>query len=129
MATLQVLETTPYTKWPPRALGCFPANHPTKPQQHHLQTKAACTHPRDTPKVLDSPAVGKGFASCPLAYECQNNLKFPCQFTNFSLQMNAHYKMKEQGPLNTFNDHCPINIYKISTLLQKCDGLTVSTLG
>ena len=39
----------------------------TKPQQHHLQTKTACTHPKDTFKVLDNPAVGKGFASCPLA--------------------------------------------------------------
>ena len=45
-----------------------------KQQQHHLQTKAACTHPRDTLKVLDNPAMGKGFASCPLAKECQNKV-------------------------------------------------------
>ena len=38
-----------------------------KPQEHHRQTKAACTHPRGTLKVLDNPAVVKGFSSCHLA--------------------------------------------------------------
>ena len=98
-----------------------PQNHSstTYKQKQHVPTQG--THPRCWTALL----LGKDLHHV-LAYECQNNLKFPYQFTNFSLQMNAHYKMKEQGPLNTFNDHCPINLYKISILLQKCDGLTVA---
>ena len=60
MAALQVLGTITSTKWKPRVV--FHLTTLQKQQQHHLQTKAACTHPRDTLKVLDNPAVGKGVA-------------------------------------------------------------------
>ena len=90
---LQNGNPTTSAKSKPRAWGCFPANYPTKPQQHHLQTKTACTHSR----CVTTRLWGKDLHHVPLPKNARTR---HCQLRSiklFSLQ-NEPPQWKNRGP-------------------------------
>ena len=96
-------------------LGLFSSQPPYKTTAALPTNKSSMHPPKGHTEGAGQPCCGERICIMSTCLRMPEQLKLiSLSIHQFPLQMNAHYKIREQGPLNTFNNHCPIPL-KISS--------------